>query len=123
MPTVETDEKSLPLALQSLFYKLQYSRTPPSTKELTKVTTWRGAPARVCICTQHADCARVSLQTACRRHAVRMLLEQNKQHAECMQSACMCGWSWACAHRVTGGARAAAAGTRSVLGVELSCAH
>ena len=32
--------KSLPLALQSLFYKLQYSRTPVSTKALTASFGW-----------------------------------------------------------------------------------
>jgi hypothetical protein len=42
MPTSENDEPttSLPLALQSLFYKLQYSRTPVSTKDLTKSFGW-----------------------------------------------------------------------------------
>lgn len=42
MPTSENDEpaKSLPLALQSLFYRLQYSRTPVSTKDLTKSFGW-----------------------------------------------------------------------------------
>eukprot|EP01018_Ginkgo_biloba_P006093 Gb_02821 [translate_table: standard] len=38
MPTTENDvpSKSIPLALQSLFYKLQYSDTSVSTKDLTK---------------------------------------------------------------------------------------
>jgi hypothetical protein len=42
MPTSESDDpsKSMPLALQSVFYKLQYSRTPPSTKDLTKSFGW-----------------------------------------------------------------------------------
>lgn len=42
MPTSETDEpsNSLPLALQSLFYKLQYSRTPVATKDLTASFGW-----------------------------------------------------------------------------------
>lgn len=42
MPTSENDEpcKSLPLALQSLFYKLQYARTPASTKDLTASFGW-----------------------------------------------------------------------------------
>lgn len=42
MPTNENDEpvNSLPLALQSLFYRLQYSRTPVSTKDLTKSFGW-----------------------------------------------------------------------------------
>eukprot|EP00877_Chromochloris_zofingiensis_P003568 jgi/Chrzof1/13211/Cz07g24170.t1 len=42
MPTPENDEpsKSIPLALQSLFYKLQYSRTSVSTKDLTKSFGW-----------------------------------------------------------------------------------
>lgn len=42
MPTSENDEasKSMPLALQSVFYKLQYSRTPPSTKDLTRSFGW-----------------------------------------------------------------------------------
>mmetsp|Transcript_35695 Transcript_35695/g.79387 ORF Transcript_35695/g.79387 Transcript_35695/m.79387 type:complete len:1131 (+) Transcript_35695:131-3523(+) len=42
MPTNENDEasKSLPLALQSLFYKLQYSNTSVSTKDLTKSFGW-----------------------------------------------------------------------------------
>ena len=42
MPTSENDDPSLhmPLALQSVFYKLQYSRTPPSTKDLTKSFGW-----------------------------------------------------------------------------------
>lgn len=42
MPTMENDEasKSLPLALQSLFYKLQYSKTHVSTKDLTKSFGW-----------------------------------------------------------------------------------
>ncbi|KAF6255465.1 hypothetical protein COO60DRAFT_1641474 [Scenedesmus sp. NREL 46B-D3] len=40
--TNENDEPStsLPLALQSLFYKLQYSRTAVSTKDLTKSFGW-----------------------------------------------------------------------------------
>lgn len=42
MPTPETDEpsESLPVALQSLFYKLQYSKTSVSTKALTKSFGW-----------------------------------------------------------------------------------
>lgn len=42
MPTAENDEpsKSIPLALQSLFYKLQYSKTSVSTKDLTKSFGW-----------------------------------------------------------------------------------
>ena len=42
MPTSESDDpmKSMPLALQSVFYKLQYSRTPASTKDLTKSFGW-----------------------------------------------------------------------------------
>jgi ubiquitin carboxyl-terminal hydrolase 7 len=42
MPTDENDQpsNSLPLALQSLFYKLQFSRTPVSTKDLTKSFGW-----------------------------------------------------------------------------------
>ena len=43
MPTNETDEikaGSLPLALQSLFYKLQYSKTAVSTKDLTGSFGW-----------------------------------------------------------------------------------
>eukprot|EP00955_Chlamydomonas_euryale_P027410 289075-Chlamydomonas_euryale.AAC.5 len=42
MPTNENDEasKSLPLALQSLFFKLQYSKTHVSTKDLTKSFGW-----------------------------------------------------------------------------------
>jgi len=42
MPTLESDEpeRSLPLALQSLFFKLQYSPTSVSTKALTKSFGW-----------------------------------------------------------------------------------
>ena len=42
MPTTETDEAatSLAVALQSLFYKLQYSDTSVSTKDLTKSFGW-----------------------------------------------------------------------------------
>eukprot|EP00798_Chlamydomonas_sp_ICE-L_P025290 gene25290-10943_t len=42
MPTLENDEASasLPLALQSVFYKLQYSNTSVSTKDLTKSFGW-----------------------------------------------------------------------------------
>jgi len=42
MPTTENDmpSSSIPLALQSLFYKLQYSDTSVATKELTKSFGW-----------------------------------------------------------------------------------
>ncbi|GIL82845.1 hypothetical protein Vretimale_8198 [Volvox reticuliferus] len=42
MPVPENEEpsKSLPVALQSLFYRLQYARGPVSTKELTKSFGW-----------------------------------------------------------------------------------
>ena len=42
MPTTENDAPSgsIPLALQSLFYKLQYSDTSVATKELTKSFGW-----------------------------------------------------------------------------------
>ncbi|KAJ3669934.1 hypothetical protein LUZ60_010258 [Juncus effusus] len=42
MPTTENDmpSGSIPLALQSLFYKLQYSESSVSTKELTKSFGW-----------------------------------------------------------------------------------
>ncbi|KAK4784849.1 hypothetical protein SAY86_019217 [Trapa natans] len=42
MPTTENDMPtgSIPLALQSLFYKLQYSETSVATKELTKSFGW-----------------------------------------------------------------------------------
>ncbi|CAN4126351.1 unnamed protein product [Withania somnifera] len=42
MPTTENDNPSgsIPLALQSLFYKLQYSDTGVATKELTKSFGW-----------------------------------------------------------------------------------
>jgi ubiquitin carboxyl-terminal hydrolase 7 len=42
MPTTENDlpSKSIPLALQSLFYKVQYSDTSVSTKDLTKSFGW-----------------------------------------------------------------------------------
>ncbi|GER44811.1 ubiquitin carboxyl-terminal hydrolase, partial [Striga asiatica] len=42
MPTTENDNptRSIPLALQSLFYKLQYNDTTVSTKELTKSFRW-----------------------------------------------------------------------------------
>jgi len=42
MPTTENDlpSRSIPLALQSLFYKLQYSETSVATKELTKSFGW-----------------------------------------------------------------------------------
>ncbi|KAI7746099.1 hypothetical protein M8C21_024664, partial [Ambrosia artemisiifolia] len=42
MPTTETDmpSGSIPLALQSLFYKLQYNETSVATKELTKSFGW-----------------------------------------------------------------------------------
>ncbi|GMP98435.1 hypothetical protein CsSME_00046321 [Camellia sinensis var. sinensis] len=42
MPTTENDmpSGSIPLALQSLFYKLQYNETSVATKELTKSFGW-----------------------------------------------------------------------------------
>ena len=42
MPTTENDmpSASIPLALQSLFYKLQYSDSSVATKELTKSFGW-----------------------------------------------------------------------------------
>ncbi|KQK09967.1 ubiquitin carboxyl-terminal hydrolase 13 isoform X2 [Brachypodium distachyon] len=40
MPTVDTPSGSIPLALQSLFYKLQYGDSSISTKELTKSFGW-----------------------------------------------------------------------------------
>jgi ubiquitin carboxyl-terminal hydrolase 7 len=42
MPTTENDipSGSIPLALQSLFYKLQYSENSVATKELTKSFGW-----------------------------------------------------------------------------------
>lgn len=42
MPTTENDmpSVSIPLALQSLFYKLQYSDTSVATKELTTSFGW-----------------------------------------------------------------------------------
>lgn len=42
MPTTENDapSNSIPLALQSLFYKIQYSDTSASTKDLTKSFGW-----------------------------------------------------------------------------------
>ena len=42
MPTTENDipTGSIPLALQSLFYKLQYNETSVATKELTKSFGW-----------------------------------------------------------------------------------
>eukprot|EP00798_Chlamydomonas_sp_ICE-L_P022134 gene22134-29196_t len=42
MPTLESDEasKNLPMGLQSVFYKLQYSKTCVSTKDLTKSFGW-----------------------------------------------------------------------------------
>mmetsp|Transcript_31351 Transcript_31351/g.95869 ORF Transcript_31351/g.95869 Transcript_31351/m.95869 type:complete len:1166 (-) Transcript_31351:845-4342(-) len=42
MPTTDTEdpEKSIPLALQRIFYKLQYSDTSVSTKQLTKSFGW-----------------------------------------------------------------------------------
>ena len=42
MPTTENDNPtgSIPLALQSLFYKLQYHDTSVATKELTKSFGW-----------------------------------------------------------------------------------
>lgn len=42
MPTTENDmpSASIPLALQSLFYKLQYSESSVATKELTKSFGW-----------------------------------------------------------------------------------
>lgn len=42
MPTTENDMPtgSIPLALQSLFYKLQYNDTSVATKELTKSFGW-----------------------------------------------------------------------------------
>lgn len=47
MPTNENDEisKSLPLALQSLFFKLQYSKTAVSTKDLTASFGWGSSDA------------------------------------------------------------------------------
>ncbi|CAM0883473.1 unnamed protein product [Alopecurus aequalis] len=40
MPTVDTPPGSIPLALQSLFYKLQHGDSSISTKELTKSFGW-----------------------------------------------------------------------------------
>ena len=42
MPTTESDNpsNSIPLALQSLFYKLQYSDATVATKDLTKSFGW-----------------------------------------------------------------------------------
>lgn len=42
MPTTENDvpSNSIPLALQSLFYKIQYSDTSVATKDLTKSFGW-----------------------------------------------------------------------------------
>lgn len=42
MPTAENDapSSSIPLALQSLFYKMQYSDTCVATKDLTKSFGW-----------------------------------------------------------------------------------
>ena len=42
MPTAENDapSSSIPLALQSLFYKMQYSETCVATKDLTKSFGW-----------------------------------------------------------------------------------
>ena len=42
MPTTENDvpSNSIPLALQSLFYKIQYSESSASTKDLTKSFGW-----------------------------------------------------------------------------------
>lgn len=42
MPTTENDmpSGSIPLALQSLFYKLQYNESSVATKELTKSFGW-----------------------------------------------------------------------------------
>lgn len=42
MPTTDTEdpEKSIPLAMQRIFYKLQYSDTSVSTKQLTKSFGW-----------------------------------------------------------------------------------
>lgn len=42
MPTTENDTPSgsIPLALQSLFYKLQHSENSVATKELTKSFGW-----------------------------------------------------------------------------------
>lgn len=42
MPTTENDNPtgSIPLALQSLFYKLQYHDSSVATKELTKSFGW-----------------------------------------------------------------------------------
>jgi hypothetical protein len=42
MPTTENDapSSSIPLALQSLFYKMQYSDTCVATKDLTKSFGW-----------------------------------------------------------------------------------
>ena len=44
MPTNENEEdagSSIPLALQGLFFKLQYSKTAVSTKDLTRSFGWR----------------------------------------------------------------------------------
>jgi ubiquitin carboxyl-terminal hydrolase 7 len=40
MPTADTPPGSIPLALQSLFYKLQHGDSSISTKELTKSFGW-----------------------------------------------------------------------------------
>lgn len=40
MPTVDTPSGSIPLALQSLFYRLQHGDNSISTKELTKSFGW-----------------------------------------------------------------------------------
>lgn len=69
MPTIETDEasKSLPLALQSLFYKLQHSKAPVSTK--------------VCMCGAVQCACTVKCSTHARYTEVRM-------HGE-LQCACI----------------------------------
>eukprot|EP00217_Crustomastix_stigmatica_P013559 CAMPEP_0183795834 /NCGR_PEP_ID=MMETSP0803_2-20130417/5345_1 /TAXON_ID=195967 /ORGANISM="Crustomastix stigmata, Strain CCMP3273" /LENGTH=997 /DNA_ID=CAMNT_0026040337 /DNA_START=433 /DNA_END=3426 /DNA_ORIENTATION=- len=47
LPTTESDraDKSIPLALQSLFYKLQYSETSVATKDLTRSFGWDASDA------------------------------------------------------------------------------
>jgi ubiquitin carboxyl-terminal hydrolase 7 len=47
MPTREDEQPgdSLPLALQSLFFKLQYGAAPPSTKDLTRSFGWSSLEA------------------------------------------------------------------------------
>ncbi|XP_072058231.1 ubiquitin C-terminal hydrolase 12-like [Arachis hypogaea] len=77
MPTTENDmpSGSIPLALQSLFYKLQYSDSSVATKELTKSFGWDTSSADVKGCRNVYDSFDKYVE-------VERLEGDNKYHAE-----------------------------------------